>query len=311
MSSSLFKQVSLLRQVGNSFASQKGGNLFSRLNSLQPRIPSKIPLLQRRSFRTPTTPQQLRPARYPKVMRDLHLLSIGLVGTCYASVLAKKLLKANPDLQEFFKKRPNLQEFLMQDVHKPVGVSLLTLLLFARAPARFYYHLAKKMPAHLPGPKWQQQAGDLAHFMFYPVLGLATTTGVSIGYLKGKPVPIWGLFNIPCSQEPDKEMQKNSRDAHKFFVDLLLPGMLVMHLLAVKYHLHLGHKPLQRIMPRMPHTSLMLPRSWQSPQMLFSKPQSSNMKAPIKPNRALLLHPAKAEATEPPESPSSGNSCKF
>ena len=131
----------------------------------------------------------------------------------------------------------------MMSYHSQIG-----LLVLAGVGARVGLRLTSKMPAHLPGPAWQVNAGKAAHAAMYPLMAGIPLLGVAMGYYGGGGLPFLGL-RIPGKEKVTEADMATAKDASAWHKDLgsILEVLVPLHIAGAGYHLATGHNPFLRM----------------------------------------------------------------
>lgn len=125
----------------------------------------------------------------------------------------------------------NTDHKLYIELHKAFGVSLLFWML-----ARVINRILTKAPAAVLMPKWQMLVSQLTHFVLYALLIAMPAVGVLMSVYGGRPVDIFGLFQIPVFVTPDRSAARFYNDVH---TDIIWPMIVVFtlaHIGAALYH---------------------------------------------------------------------------
>lgn len=116
-------------------------------------------------------------------------------------------------------------------LHKAFGMSVLFWTL-----ARVVNRLFTKAPPPLPMPKWQVIISQLTHFALYALLIAMPIAGLLMSVYGGRPVDMFGLFEIPVFVTPDRSAARFYNDVH---TDILWPMIIVFtlaHIGAALFH---------------------------------------------------------------------------
>ncbi len=113
--------------------------------------------------------------------------------------------------------------------HKAFGISLLFWMI-----ARVINRLFTKAPPPLAMPKWQLLA--LSHFALYAILIAMPLAGLLMSVYGGRPVDIFGLFQIPVFVTPDRSLARFYNDLHTDIIWPMIIGFTVLHIGAALYH---------------------------------------------------------------------------
>ncbi|HCT74354.1 MULTISPECIES: cytochrome b [Psychrobacter] len=125
----------------------------------------------------------------------------------------------------------NLDNNFYIGLHKAFGISLLCWMI-----ARVLNRVLTKAPPPVPMPKWQLLASKLSHFGLYALLIAMPMAGLLMSVYGGRPVDIFGLFQIPVFVTPDRGLARFYNDLH---TDIIWPTIIVftlIHIGAALYH---------------------------------------------------------------------------
>lgn len=117
------------------------------------------------------------------------------------------------------------------ELHKSIGV-LLVMLLIARWIALFWF---SKPPAQ--GPKAQQLVATLVHCMLYGLLTLILLTGYLVSTEDGRPISVFGWFELPAAGKLFDDQSDVAGAAH-YWLAWALIVLVVLHVAAaIKHHM--------------------------------------------------------------------------
>ena len=125
----------------------------------------------------------------------------------------------------------SLDSKLYIGLHKAFGVSLLFWMI-----ARVINRIFTKAPPPAVMPKWQLLLSQLSHFALYALLIAMPIAGLLMSMYGGRPVDMFGIFEIPVFVTPDRGMARLYNDWH---ADILWPIILIftaIHIGAALYH---------------------------------------------------------------------------
>ncbi len=125
----------------------------------------------------------------------------------------------------------SLDSKLYIGLHKAFGVSLLFWMI-----ARVINRIFTKAPPPAVMPKWQLLLSQLSHFALYALLIAMPIAGLLMSVYGGRPVDMFGIFEIPVFVTPDRGMARLYNDWH---ADILWPIILIftaIHIGAALYH---------------------------------------------------------------------------
>ena len=116
-------------------------------------------------------------------------------------------------------------------LHKAFGMSVLFWML-----ARIINRVFTTAPPPLPMPKIQIIISQLTHFFLYALLIAMPITGLLMSVYGGRPVDMFGLFEIPVFVTPNRTAARFYNDIH---ADILWPMIIVFtlaHIGAAFFH---------------------------------------------------------------------------
>lgn len=116
-------------------------------------------------------------------------------------------------------------------LHKAFGISLLFWMI-----ARVINRVFTKAPPAALMPKWQVIISQLTHFGLYALLIAMPVAGLLMSVYGGRPVDMFGLFQIPVFLTPDRSAARFFNDVH---TDIIWPMIVVFtlaHIGAALFH---------------------------------------------------------------------------
>lgn len=124
-------------------------------------------------------------------------------------------------------------DFMYISLHKALGFCFFFWII-----ARFINRIAHKSqdPAPVAGPRWQQLSASVVHSLLYVVLLMMPLAGFLMTQYSGRPLNVFGLFEVPLLVVPDRDTSKVFHDLH---TDVFWPLILLLtaaHILAALYH---------------------------------------------------------------------------
>lgn len=125
----------------------------------------------------------------------------------------------------------NLDSKLYIELHKAFGVSLLFWMI-----ARIINRIFTKAPPVAPMPKWQQLLSQLSHFALYALLIAMPIAGLLMSVYGGRPVDVFGLFQIPVFVTPDRGLARFYNDVHTDIIWPIIIAFTLLHIGAALYH---------------------------------------------------------------------------
>lgn len=125
----------------------------------------------------------------------------------------------------------NFDNSLYIGLHKAFGVSLLFWML-----ARVINRMITKTPPPVSMPKWQMLLSQLSHFVLYALLIAMPIAGLLMSVYGGRPVDIFGLFQIPVFVTPDRSAARFYNDLHTDIIWPMIIAFTLIHIGAALYH---------------------------------------------------------------------------
>ena len=116
-------------------------------------------------------------------------------------------------------------------LHKAFGISVLCWMI-----ARVINRLFTKAPPSVPMPRWQATLSKLNHFALYALLIAMPVAGLLMSVYGGRPVDIFGLFQIPVFVTPDRSLARFYNDIHTNIVWPMIIVFTSLHIGAAFYH---------------------------------------------------------------------------
>lgn len=116
-------------------------------------------------------------------------------------------------------------------LHKAFGMSVLFWMI-----ARVINRIFTKAPPPVPMPKMQIVVAHLTHFLLYVLLIAMPIAGLLMSVYGGRPVDMFGLFEIPVFVTPNRTAARFYNDVH---ADILWPMIIVFtlaHIGAAFFH---------------------------------------------------------------------------
>lgn len=153
--------------------------------------------------------------KWPVISRLLHWISALLLLMTWALIL----LYYNTD------------NSLYIDLHKAFGNSILFWMV-----ARLINRILIKAPPPVPMPKWQVIISQLNHFALYALLIAMPIAGLLMSVYGGRPVNIFGLFEIPVFVTPDRSAARFYNDLHTNIIWPMIIAFTLAHIGAALYH---------------------------------------------------------------------------
>lgn len=116
-------------------------------------------------------------------------------------------------------------------LHKAFGISVLCWMI-----ARVLNRVLTKAPPPVAMPKWQMLVSQLNHFVLYALLIAMPIAGLLMSVYGGRPVDIFGLFEIPVFVTPDRSMARLFNDIHTDIIWPMIIAFTLLHIGAALYH---------------------------------------------------------------------------
>ncbi len=116
-------------------------------------------------------------------------------------------------------------------LHKAFGISVLCWMI-----ARVLNRLLIRAPAPVVMPKWQLLISQLNHFVLYALLIAMPVAGLLMSVYGGRPVAIFGLFEIPVFVTPDRSLARFFNDIHTDIIWPMIIAFTLLHIGAALYH---------------------------------------------------------------------------
>lgn len=117
------------------------------------------------------------------------------------------------------------------DLHKAFGISVLCWMI-----ARIFNRVFTKAPPQVAMPKWQAIISKLNHFALYAILIAMPVAGLLMSVYGGRPVDIFGLFQIPVFVTPDRTSARFYNDLHTTIIWPMIVVFTLLHIGAALYH---------------------------------------------------------------------------
>jgi len=131
--------------------------------------------------------------------------------------------------REFMPKGPD-RDFVTM-LHKATGVVVLVLML-----VRLGYRIANPPPPSEPGlPRWQVGLSHAVHWSIYAIVIAMPILGWVGSNALGRPVSMYGLFDLPVIVGENKPLGESIYDIHGLLGFTLL-GLAAVHIAAALYH---------------------------------------------------------------------------
>ncbi|WP_350560198.1 cytochrome b [Psychrobacter sp. CAL346-MNA-CIBAN-0220] len=125
----------------------------------------------------------------------------------------------------------NIDDKVYIGLHKAFGISVLCWMI-----ARVINRVFTKAPPSVPMPKWQAVISHLNHFALYALLIAMPVAGLLMSVYGGRPVDIFGLFQIPVFVTPDRSTARFYNDVHTDIIWPMIIAFTLLHIGAALYH---------------------------------------------------------------------------
>ncbi len=116
-------------------------------------------------------------------------------------------------------------------LHKAFGISVLCWMI-----ARVLNRVLIRAPAPVSMPKWQKLISQFNHFILYALLIAMPVAGLLMSVYGGRPVDIFGLFQIPVFVTPDRSLARLFNEIHTDIIWPMIIAFTLLHIGAALYH---------------------------------------------------------------------------
>ena len=116
------------------------------------------------------------------------------------------------------------------DLHRSIGVMLGLVLLL-----RWFARLMQVSPAPIAHHEWEILAARATHGLLYLLPLLLVVSGYLISTADGRPVDVFGWFEIPATLHGIEHQEDIAGDVH-FALAMVLLGVIAVHTAAALYH---------------------------------------------------------------------------
>ena len=122
--------------------------------------------------------------------------------------------------------------FIMINLHKPLGVIILTL-----GFIMLLWRFNNLKPEFSPLiPAWEKVAANLSHATLYICMLLMPISGVAMSLSAGYPISMFGAFNLPITLEKNLLNAKLFGEIHTITSYILLTTLVIHFLATIKHH---------------------------------------------------------------------------
>lgn len=132
------------------------------------------------------------------------------------------------------------------ELHKGIGI-----LLFGAVTLRLVWRRLDPPPqperTHAP---WERRLAGIAHFLLYALLFAVMVAGYLISTADGRPISVFGLFEVPATLSGLPEQEDIAGEIHEWLAFALI-GVAALHALAaLKHHFIDRDRTLKRMLGR-------------------------------------------------------------
>ncbi len=172
------------------------------------------------------------PNRYTSTAITLHWLIAGLIVISVGLGLYMVGLKLSP------------LKLKLYSWHKWVGVTIFLLVV-----ARLIWRAANAPPPPIGGPRWQQVAAVVNHWLLYAFLVCIPISGWVMSSAYGVQVVYFGVVPLPNLVAKNKELGDTLKALHEALAFTMLALVAVHSVAALKHHLLDRDAVLYRMLP--------------------------------------------------------------
>jgi len=135
---------------------------------------------------------------------------------------------------------------LSRFVHVSAGLIVIMVLV-----ARLVWRIVNPPPPSEATPlgPWADRAGRLAHYALYALLAVVPIVGMVALFGEGKPLPFFGLFEVPSPWPEDKAFTERTEEIHETLANALLALAALHTIAALIHHWAFGDRTLTRMLP--------------------------------------------------------------
>lgn len=126
-------------------------------------------------------------------------------------------------------------------LHKSVGILLMIALAL-----RFGWRLLSVQPDDRDLTRFERSAAHVVHWGFYPLLFALLASGYLISTADGRPIEVFGLFNVPSPGE-NKGLEDTAGAVHTWLAYAVIALAVVHAAAAIKHHLFDGGRSFSRM----------------------------------------------------------------
>ena len=159
--------------------------------------------------------------KYTRTARSLHwLMAAGIIGLFALGVWMRELDYYSP----YYEPAPYW--------HKSIGIVMM--LLFA---LRIVWRYLNPPPAPLAHHQaWEKKLAHAMHLFFYVALALVFMSGYLIATADNRPVPVFGLFELPPLFTPFDGQEDIAGEVHEYAAWSVIVAALLHAAGAIKHH---------------------------------------------------------------------------
>jgi cytochrome b561 len=131
-------------------------------------------------------------------------------------------------------------------VHVSAGLLVVILLV-----ARLIWRIVNPPPPPEATPlgPWAERVGRLAHYALYALLVAVPIVGVLALFGEGKPLPLFGMFEVPSPWPKDKAFTELTEEIHETMANALLALAALHTIAALTHHWAFRDRTLTRMLP--------------------------------------------------------------
>ncbi len=142
-------------------------------------------------------------------------------------------------------KKSPLAEFYIDGLHKPIGITILCLAIFAVLWR--LYNVKPKFPPLMR--EWEKGAAHSVHLLLYLTMFVMPITGFMMSVAAGYPPNYFGLYQFPMFIEKNKALSNALFEVHEITSYIIIALVLVHTLAALKHHFIDRDSVLKRMLP--------------------------------------------------------------
>jgi cytochrome b561 len=178
-------------------------------------------------------PVRNSPDQYGAIPKAFHWLTVVLVITAWL-------------LGHFIDDLPNVLHPAGLVTHIAIGTTII-LLLIMRLSWRFID--PPPPPEKTALGKIAEVGARSAHYVLYALLLVIPILGMLVQFTRGKPLPIFGLFEIPSPWLRDRALADSLLEIHEWLANALIVVASLHGAAALMHHFVLGDRTLRRMLP--------------------------------------------------------------